>query len=102
MPLAGGGRSATLHTDEHGANAGLEELYNHEVAKSGAEEFAIHTAHANGFESVWAEPKFGYNGVYHHWRTKHMRRYVNEFVYQLSRGESAEPHDDAASPPHCV
>ncbi len=100
MPLAGGGRSATLHTGEHGANAGLEETYNLVVAEHSAEEFVIHTVHTNGFESVWAVPKFGYNGDYHNCRAKHMRRYVNEFVYQLYREESGEPREDAASPPH--
>ena len=43
-------------------------------------------AHTNGIESVWAVLKRGYNGVYHQWSKKHMRRYVNEFVFRLNEG----------------
>ena len=77
---------ATLYTDEHGAYTGLEELYKHEAVKHSAKEFVNHMAHTNGIESVWAVLKRGYNGVYHHWSKKHMRRYVNEFVFRLNEG----------------
>ena len=43
-------------------------------------------AHTNGIESVWAVLKRGYNGVYYQWSNKHMRRYVNEFVFRLNEG----------------
>ena len=43
-------------------------------------------AHTNGIESVWAVLKRGYNGVYRQWIKKHMRRYVNEFVFRLNKG----------------
>ena len=79
-------QGATLYTDEHGAYVGLEELYRHEAVKHSAKEFVNHMAHTNGIESVWAVLKRGYNGVYHHWSKKHMRRYVNEFVFWLNEG----------------
>ena len=43
-------------------------------------------AHTNGIESVWTVLKRGYNGVYHNCSKKHMRRYVNEFVFRLNEG----------------
>ena len=73
-------------TDELGAHVGLEELYEHEAVKHSAKEFVNHMAHTNGIENVWAFSKRGFNGVYHHWSKKHMRRYVNEFVFRLNEG----------------
>ena len=77
---------ATLYTDEHGAYRGLDDFYKHEAVKHGVKEFVNEMAHTNGIESVWAVLKRGYNGVYHHWSKKHMRRYVNEFVFRLNEG----------------
>ena len=42
--------------------------------------------HTNGIESVWAVLKRGYNGVYHNWSAKLMRRYVSEFVFRFNEG----------------
>ena len=77
---------STLYTDEHGAYVGLEDFYKHEAVKHSVKEFVNEMAHTNGIESVWAVLKRGYNGVYHHWSKKHMRRYVNEFVFRLNEG----------------
>ena len=43
-------------------------------------------ASTNGIESVWAVIKRGYNGVYHNWSRKHMRKYINEFTFRLNEG----------------
>ena len=37
-------------------------------------------AHTNGMESHWAMLKRGYDGVYHHFSSKHLDRYVQEFA----------------------
>nr|VFK15323.1 MAG: ISXO2-like transposase domain-containing protein [Candidatus Kentron sp. LPFa] len=43
-------------------------------------------AHTNGIESVRAVLKRGYNGVYHYIGTKHLSRYVDEFIFHLNQG----------------
>lgn len=77
---------STLYTDEHKAYSGLDKLYKHETVKHSAKEFVNEMASTNGVESVWSVIKRGYDGVYHHWSKKHMRRYVNEFVFRLNEG----------------
>lgn len=41
-------------------------------------------AHTNGVESVWAVIKRGYNDTYHQWSAKHMKAYIDEFVFRLN------------------
>ena len=77
---------ATIYTDEMASYTGLDRIYEHGVVKHGAGEYVNEEAHTNGIESVWAVLKRGYSGVYHHWSRKHMRRYVNEFVFRLNEG----------------
>ena len=54
--------------------------------KHTAKEYVNEMVHTNGIESVWAVLKRGYNGVYHNWSSKHMRRYVSEFVFRFNEG----------------
>ncbi len=77
---------ATLYTDEHPAYTGLGDRYEHQSVKHSAKQYVYGMASTNGIESVWAVLKRGYNGVYHNWSRKHMRRYVNEFVFRLNEG----------------
>ena len=67
-------------------NSNRRNLNKHEAVKHSVNEFVNEIAHTNGIESVWAVLKRGYNGVYHQWIKKHMRRYVNEFVLRLNEG----------------
>ncbi len=79
-------KGATVYTDEHGAYHDLSNSYDHQKVNHSAKEYVNGMAHTNGIESVWAVLKRGYNGVYHNWSTKHMRRYVNEFVFRFNEG----------------
>lgn len=75
-----------IYTDEFPSYTGLEDTYEHSFVKHKAGEYVSGDVHTNGIESVWAVLKRGYNGVYHHWSKKHMRRYVNEFVFRFNEG----------------
>jgi len=79
-------KGATVYTDEHAAYTGLEGEFRHEGVKHGAKQFVSGRASTSSIESVWAVLKRGYNGVYHHWSKKHMRRCVNEFVFLRNEG----------------
>jgi len=76
---------STVYTDEHGAYRNLPD-YDHQSVNHSAKVYVNGMAHTNGIESVWAVLKRGYNGVYHNWSKKHMRRYVNEFVFRFNEG----------------
>ena len=69
---------ATVYTDEAQAYVGINRK--HEAVKHSVKEFVRGQAHTNGMESFWATLKRGYNGTYHHFSTKHLQRYVDEFA----------------------
>tara|TARA_R100000656_G_scaffold121123_1_gene95854 strand:- start:4665 stop:5588 length:924 start_codon:yes stop_codon:yes gene_type:complete len=76
---------STLSTDEarfYGPIKGYKKLMvNHSV-----NEFVNGMASTNSIESVWAVLKRGYYGTFHHFRKKHIDRYVNEFTFRLNEG----------------
>lgn len=69
---------ATVYTDEAQAYKGLPGV-KHEAVKHSVGEYVNGQATTNGIESFWALMKRGYYGTYHHWSTKHMERYIDEF-----------------------
>ena len=77
---------STLYTDEYPAYRNLGRDYYHQTVHHSVKEFVNGMASTNGIESVWAVLKRGYNGVYHQWSVKHMRRYVDEFTFRLNEG----------------
>ena len=79
-------QGATIYTDEFASYRSLSTMYEHGTVAHSVKEFVNGMAHTNGIESVWAVLKRGYNGVYHQWSKKHMRRYVNEFAFRLNEG----------------
>ena len=79
---------ATVYTDDFPSYDRLHTAYQHGTVKHSAKEFINGMAHTNDIESVRAVLKRGYNGVYHHWSKKHMRRYINELAFRLNEGNS--------------
>ncbi len=76
-----------LYTDDHRGYCGLNNIfYRHQSVNHSAREYVSGMAHTNGIESVWAVLKRGYNGTFHHFSAKHLKRYVNEFTFRLNDG----------------
>lgn len=69
---------ATIYTDDHQGYTGMP--FTHSSVKHSVREYVRGQAHTNGIESFWALLKRGYQGIYHQWSRKHMKRYVSEFA----------------------
>ena len=67
--------TAQVYTDEALAYNGLRRP--HESVKHSVGEYVRKQAHTNGIESFWSMLKRGHDGVYHHFSTKHLDRYVD-------------------------
>ncbi len=71
---------AQVYSDGHAAYTSLEGEYKHAAVQHSVGTYVIEQAHTNGIESFWAMAKRGYHGTYHHWSSKHLDRYINEFT----------------------
>lgn len=80
-------RGSMIHTDEHGAYAGLAPYFGHESISHSDGEYVRDDVTTNSIESVWAVMKRGLHGVYHHASPKHLHRYVDEFTFRLNDGD---------------
>ena len=69
--------TAMVFTD--GAQA-YEGMINHEAVQHSPGEYVDGEVHTNGIESLWAMPKRGIYGTYHHVSEKHAGRYATEFA----------------------
>lgn len=79
---------ARLYTDEAKAYEGMEE-FEHEAVNHSAREYVREQVHTNGLESFWSMLKRGYYGIYHKMSSKHLGKYVAEFVHRHNmRGQA--------------
>ena len=78
-------KGATICTDELKGYHSITD-YMHLKVNHPAKEFVNGMASVNGVESFWALLKRGYHGIYHNFSTKHLNRYVNEFVFRQNEG----------------
>lgn len=76
---------STVITDDFRGYLGLKG-FNHKTVNHSAKEYVNGMAHTNSIESVWAVLKRGYNGTFHNISTKHLHRYIDEFVFRLNEG----------------
>lgn len=70
---------STVITDDFRGYLGLQG-FSHKTVNHSAKEYVNGMAHTNGIESVWAVLKRGYIS------TKHLHRYIDEFVFRLNEG----------------
>jgi transposase-like protein len=77
---------SNLYTDEHPSYNGLDG-YNHEAVSHSNGEYVRGTVHTNGIESFWSMFKRGHYGVFHHFTTKHLERYLAEFEMRWNMRE---------------
>ncbi len=77
---------SSIFTDEHRSYIGIDKTYSHSSVKHSAGEYVDGTVHTNNIESVWALLKRGHKGIYHHFSSKHLQRYLNEFSFRLNEG----------------
>ena len=78
-------KGTTICTDELRGYHSITD-YTHLKVNHSAKEFVNGMASINGVESFWALIKRSYYGTYHHFSTKHLSRYVNEFVFRQNEG----------------
>ena len=78
-------KESTICTDELKGYHSITD-YTHLKVNHSAKEFVNGMASVNGVESFWALLKRGYHGIYHNFSTKHLNRYVNEFVFRQHEG----------------
>ena len=72
---------SAVYTDQNPGYKGLKKKnYKHESVNHGAGEYIKGQAHTNGVESFWAMLKRGHMGVYHQMSSKHLQRYIDEYV----------------------
>ena len=78
-------KESTICTDELKGYYNMDN-YTHLKVNHSAKEFVNGMASVNGVESFWALLKRGYHGTYHNFSTKHLNRYVDEFVFRQNEG----------------
>ena len=69
-----------LYTDDNRAYTGLRYIYDLDTVKHSVGEYVRGRVHTNGIESFWATFKRAKKSVYHKFSTKHLHRYVKDFV----------------------
>lgn len=72
-----------LFTDDHAGYKNCEG-YRHETVSHSLKEYVRGEVHTNSIESVWALIKRGHYGTFHQWSEKHLKRYIDEFVFRMN------------------
>ena len=89
-----------VYTDEHGSYRDMARP--HETISHGAGEYVREDVSTNGIESFWSGLKRAHKGTYHQMSTKHLHRYVNEFVARHNRRDLPIPEQMTVIVQHSV
>lgn len=74
---------STLVSDEWGAYNGLNDIYNHKVVDHWAKTYVTEEGYtSNALECSWKSLKCSIIGIYTKVSSKHLNKYVNEFVFR--------------------
>ena len=70
-----------IYTDQNrGYKNIVKKNYRHASVNHSAGEYIKGMAHTNGVESFWSMLKRGHMGIYHKMSSKHLQRYIDEYV----------------------
>jgi hypothetical protein len=62
----------------------ISKIYDHSVIKHNASEYVNGQVHTNTIEGFWSLLKRGIIGIYHFTSKKHLKMYVDEFVFRYN------------------
>lgn len=89
-------KQSQVFTDEHRSYIGLDKKgYDHQAINHSQGEYVNGLVHTNGIESFWALFKRGLYGTFHHVSIKHLQKYVDEFSFRATNGDTALSFIDA-------
>ncbi len=77
---------SVIITDAWKGYSGLNDEYHHYIVKDGNKISQKYNpeVHTNHIEGAWGSFKRGYNGIYNWWSKKHLKFYLDEFVYRYN------------------
>ncbi len=78
---------SVVMTDDNMGYRRMQHAYKHRAGKHGQGEYVKGECHTNSIESFWATFKRGYIGIYHYMSSKHLQKYVDEFMFRHNNKE---------------
>lgn len=84
--------SARIYTDEWLGYKGVIKIYDHSVVKHNESQYVNGRIHPNTIEGFWSLLKRGIFGIYHSTSSKHLQKFVDEFVFRYNTRRLAESH----------
>jgi len=73
-----------LHTDEWYGYRGLESIFKHSTVTHRSQRYVIGDCHTNTLEGFWSLLKRGVDGIYHSVSSKHIQKYLDEFIFRYN------------------
>jgi transposase-like protein len=83
-------KDSIIYTDEWKGYNGLKKVYDHSTIKHKKKEYVRGRVHTNTIEGFWSLLKRGIDGIYHSVSTKHLQKYVDEFVFRYNSRRHSE------------
>jgi len=82
---------AIIYTDEFRSYNKLTDMdYYHEKIHHCNKEYVLGKIHINNIEGFWSIMKRGISGVYHSVSSKHLNKYINEYVFRYNHREDTD------------